>query len=73
MTRRIVVTGAAGFLGSWTLKRLLEDGWQVTAFDRAADDRKLVAITGRDAAAAVVWQAGDIADTATVSRVIGEA
>ena len=73
MTRRIVVTGAAGFLGSWTVKRLLEDGWQVTAFDRAADDRKLVAIAGRDAAAAVVWQAGDIADTATVSRVIGEA
>ena len=73
MTRRIVVTGAAGFLGSWTVKRLLEDGWQVTAFDRAADDRKLAAIAGRNAAAAVVWQAGDIADTATVSRVIGEA
>ncbi len=73
MTRRIVVTGAAGFLGSWTVKRLLEDGWQVTAFDRAADDRKLVAVAGAQAASAVTWQAGDIADTATVSRVIAEA
>ena len=73
MARRIVVTGAAGFLGSWTVKRLLEDGWQVTAFDRVADDAKLVAIAGRDAAAAVTWHAGDIADTATVARLIGEA
>lgn len=73
MARRIVVTGAAGFLGSWTLKRLLEDGWAVTAFDRVADDRKLVAIAGAEAASAVTWHAGDIADTATVARVIGEA
>jgi len=73
MTRRIVVTGAAGFLGSWTIKRLLEDGWQVTAFDCVASDAKLVAIAGAQAASAVSWQAGDIADTATVSRVIGQA
>ena len=72
MARRIVVTGAAGFLGSWTVKRVLEDGWQVTAFDRKADDSKLLAIAGSKAAAAVAWHAGDIADTATVSRVIGE-
>ncbi len=73
MARRIVVTGAAGFLGSWTLKRLLEDGWLVTAFDRVADDAKLVAIAGRDAAAAVTWHHGDIADSALVSRVIAQA
>lgn len=28
---RICVTGATGFLGSWTVKRLLEDGYSVNA------------------------------------------
>jgi len=67
MPRSIVVTGAAGFLGSWCIKLLLERGWQVTAFDRTDSDDKLRAIAGDAAADGVAWQAGDIADTATVN------
>jgi len=33
MTRRAVVTGGAGFLGSHLCDRLLRNGWQVTAVD----------------------------------------
>jgi len=33
MTRRAVVTGGAGFLGSHLCERLLRDGWQVTSVD----------------------------------------
>ena len=31
--RHAVVTGGAGFLGSWLCGRLLEDGWRVTCLD----------------------------------------
>lgn len=72
MERRIVVTGAAGFLGSWTVKRLVEDGWQVTAFDRA-DATKLRRIAGEEIAAQVAWTSGDITDTEAVARVIRDA
>lgn len=73
MSRSIVVTGAAGFLGSWVTKQLLEEGWNVTAFDRTADDTKLRRIAGGEAADRVTWTSGDIADTETVARVIGDA
>ncbi|MBT6203123.1 MAG: NAD(P)-dependent oxidoreductase [Rhodospirillaceae bacterium] len=62
MSRSIVVTGAAGFIGSWTIKQLLENGWTVTAFDRTPDDSKLRSIAGDGPADAVTWRAGDIAE-----------
>lgn len=37
---RICVTGATGFLGSWTVKRLLEDGYSVNATIRMHPDKK---------------------------------
>jgi UDP-glucose 4-epimerase len=73
MSRSIVVTGAAGFLGSWVTKQLLKEGWDVTAFDRAADDSKLRRIAGDGAADRVTWASGDIADTQTVASVIANA
>ncbi|MBN33703.1 MAG: hypothetical protein CMM46_02800 [Rhodospirillaceae bacterium] len=66
MTGSIIVTGTAGFIGSWVAKQLLELGWSVTAFDREADDRKLRANAGDEAASRVTWHAGDIANPDTV-------
>lgn len=44
---RIVVTGAAGFLGRHIVRRLLEDGHEVTGFDeRKASDLDLPVIQG---------------------------
>lgn len=73
MARSIVVTGAAGFIGSWTVKALLERGWSVTAFDRTTDDRLLRRVAGGDAADRVVRRAGDIADPETVDALFEEA
>ena len=33
MTRRALVTGAAGFIGSNLCRKLLDEGWQVTGVD----------------------------------------
>jgi nucleoside-diphosphate-sugar epimerase len=50
MTRKALVTGAAGFIGSHLSERLLADGWQVTGVDcftdyyaRSAKERNLEA------------------------------
>jgi len=50
MTRKALVTGAAGFIGSHLTERLLDDGWQVVAVDcftdyysRAAKEQNLAA------------------------------
>ncbi|KZV47350.1 vestitone reductase [Dorcoceras hygrometricum] len=37
---RICVTGATGFIGSWTVKRLLEDGYSVNATIRMDPEKK---------------------------------
>jgi len=65
---RILVTGAAGFIGSWVVKRLVELGCDVHACDLAADDAKLRRIAGAAVAEAVSWTALDVTDTDVVER-----
>ena len=40
MTKKIMITGGAGFIGSHAVKLFLERGYQVTVFDNL--DRKSV-------------------------------
>ena len=39
---RVVVTGAAGFLGGWLCRRLLADGWEVVAVDNFVTSSRAV-------------------------------
>lgn len=65
---KILVTGAGGCIGAWTLKRLLEDGQQPVAFD-LSDNRKRLSLL-HSGAHAVAWETGDIADDRRVREVV---
>ena len=39
MTKRALVTGGAGFIGSHVVDRLLEEGYEVTAVDNLSEGR----------------------------------
>lgn len=42
VSKKALVTGATGFVGSHLARRLVKDGWKVTAISRSSSDRKLV-------------------------------
>lgn len=59
---RILITGGAGFLGAWIIRRLSVRGHDIRIFD-IADNRALVAaIAGARAAETCEWRCGDIAN-----------
>jgi len=63
---QVLVTGGSGFIGAWLIKRLVEAGHRIRIFD-ASHDRALVrSIAGADAADALDWRHGDIAEAAQV-------
>ena len=62
---RVFVTGAFGVNGSWVVRDLLTRGFDVIAFDQAADDSLMPDLRG--SYEAVV---GDIRDGALVSRLV---
>lgn len=62
---RVLVTGGGGFLGAWIARRLTQGNLAVRVLERH-DDRSLVRSIAGDAADAVDWQVGDIADTGAV-------
>jgi len=70
MTGPVLVTGAAGCIGAWTVKLLRDAGEAVVAFDLSADRRRLELLCDDPAEAATVeWEVGDIADFARVAEV----
>ena len=48
-----LVTGAAGCIGAWTIRLLLEQGASVIATDLSEDERRRVLATGLRALAAL--------------------
>ena len=74
--KRVLVTGAAGFIGSWLTERLLERGDQVVGFDnfdpfydRAIKERNLATARGN---AAFRLVEGDLRDRAEVFAVLAD-
>ena len=65
----VLVTGAGGCIGAWTVAILARSGVPVVAFDLREDRARPAMVMGSDAAAALTWETGDIADAARLNAV----
>ena len=72
MAERFLITGGQGFIGAWIARRLVLDGSDVTLFDLKEDDHLIGQVLETDLLARVKRSYGDIADGATVARVVAE-
>jgi nucleoside-diphosphate-sugar epimerase len=69
---RFLVTGALGCIGSWTVKRLLDEGVPVTTYDLPGEPYRMRIIMDDDSIARVNFQEGDITDDARFEQVVRE-
>ena len=70
--KHAVVTGAAGFIGSTLVDRLLTDGWRVTGYDNFSTGLpEFLAEARRHAGFALIE--GDLHDRAALDRAVGGA
>ena len=70
MTGSILVTGAGGCIGAWTLRQLVADNQQVVAFDLSGDTRRAALLMTEDQMRSVQWEQGDIADVDNMKKVM---
>jgi len=66
----VLVTGAGGCIGSWTLAILTRSGVPCVAFDLTDDRRRPSLILDPEEAAALTWETGDIADGARLMDIV---
>jgi UDP-glucuronate 4-epimerase len=69
---RFLVTGALGCIGAWTVKRLVEAGAYVCAFDLGINTHRLRLIMDDEALAGVHFVTGDITDFDAFDRVVAD-
>jgi nucleoside-diphosphate-sugar epimerase len=62
---RVLVTGGAGFIGSYLIPKLLESGMEVVVFDLAAEPKTLATVLNR-----ITYVRGDLASPADLYRVM---
>jgi GDP-4-dehydro-6-deoxy-D-mannose reductase len=67
---KILVTGADGFVGTWMVRRLLADGWEVTG--AVQPDASGHGRTAAHAREAVRWFPLELTDPTSVRRCVGE-
>jgi len=67
---RILVTGAQGCIGAWTVKALLDRGLDVLSYDLDPELRRLSLIAPRDQVARVAVRTGRIEDTTLVKALV---
>ena len=65
----VLVTGAGGCIGAWTMAILTRSGVPCVGFD-LRDDRRRVALLMGEAAGGLAWETGDIGDGARVREVV---
>jgi nucleoside-diphosphate-sugar epimerase len=68
----VLVTGALGCIGAWTVRELVLREAPVVALDRSLDTRRLRLVTTPDQLEKVRLVEGDLTDLATVERVVAE-
>jgi nucleoside-diphosphate-sugar epimerase len=66
----VLVTGALGCIGAWTVRRLLSDGMRVVALDRSADARRLRQVTAPDQLEQVRLIEGDLTDLSAMEQIL---
>lgn len=71
MSRRALVTGAAGFVGQWLCRALIADGWTVVGAGVAALPNST--ILGDEERRAVTWVLADVRQQADLARVFDQA
>ncbi|MEP1209570.1 MAG: NAD(P)-dependent oxidoreductase [Rhizobiaceae bacterium] len=68
--RPVLVTGAGGCLGAWTLAILARSGVSCVGFDLSDDRRRPALVMGQEEADALVFETGDIADLDLIHGII---
>lgn len=66
----VLVTGAGGCIGSWTLALLTDAGVPVVAFDLTDDKRRPRLLMAESELALVKWLTGDVSDPAAVRNAV---
>ena len=66
----VLVTGAGGCIGAWTLGILAGSGVEAVAFDLAEDRRRPALVMGESAARGLIWETGDITDYAGFEQIL---
>jgi UDP-glucuronate 4-epimerase len=69
-SERFLVTGALGCIGSWAVKRLVDEGVPVTTYDLPGDPYRMRLIMDDDAIGRVNFVEGDITDEARFEAVV---
>jgi UDP-glucuronate 4-epimerase len=71
-TERFLVTGALGCIGSWVVKRLVDEGIPVTTYDLPGDPYRMRLIMDDAAIERVNFMQGDITDEARFEEVVSQ-
>lgn len=70
MSRRVLITGASGFVGQWLSSAMLEAGW--TVFGGTIQGPPAAGILSRRQAEAIHWLTLDVVSDADMTRALGE-
>jgi nucleoside-diphosphate-sugar epimerase len=68
----VLVTGAGGCIGSWTLALLTHAGVPAVAFDLSDDRRRPRLLIDEESLARIPWITGDIADSEAVAAAVAQ-